>query len=202
MDDLFKILIWGIIIFAFLRPLFKKKQQDKNIPTTKSRTDNPGYGNLSVKEPEPAVLSQKNDDYDILRELQNMLKGDLKIPEQPKPQQVDPYDIYESHKIKDKDLNLTNDPRMNRGVEDQNPIGSRKTYDETIIDRKSISDKQKRVVDPKIEASAKEFERVLAGPRKRRAAITDFNRKLKNPSTVREYILFSEILGKPKALRR
>ncbi len=202
MDDLFKILIWGIIIFSFLRPLFKKKQQDKNIPANKSRTDIPGYGNLSDKEPEPAVLSQKNDDYDILHELQNMLKGDLRIPDQPKPKQVDPYDIYQSHEIKDQDLDLVVDKRMQREVQDKNPIGSRKTYDEIITDRKSISDKQKRVVDPKIEASAKEFERVLAGPRKRRAAITDFNRKLKSPSTVREYILFSEILGKPKALRR
>jgi hypothetical protein len=26
--------------------------------------------------------------------------------------------------------------------------------------------------------------------------------KIKNPSTLKEYIIFSEILGKPKALRR
>jgi len=26
--------------------------------------------------------------------------------------------------------------------------------------------------------------------------------KMKNPSTLKEYIIFSEILGKPKALRR
>ena len=62
--------------------------------------------------------------------------------------------------------------------------------------------KKRPVVDPKIEAGAKEFERVLAGPKQQRAAITEFNRKLKKPSSVREYILFSEILGKPKALRR
>ena len=204
MDDLFKILIWGIIIFSFLRPLFKKKEIPKQ--TQPSRKDANSAGNIDSVEQsmqkEGVAVTAKNDEYDILRELENMFKGNMKIPDQPKPKQVDPYDIYQSSEIKDKDLNLVVDKRMQREVQDKNPIGSRKTYDETIIERKSISDKQKRVVDPKIEAGAKEFERVLAGPRKQRAAITDFNRKLKNPRTVREYILFSEILGKPKALRR
>ena len=35
-----------------------------------------------------------------------MFKGDLKIPEPQKPKQVDPYDIYQSREIKDKDLDL------------------------------------------------------------------------------------------------
>jgi len=203
MDDLFKILIWGIIIFSFLRPLFKKKQQDKNIPTTKSRTDSPGYGDLSVKESEPAVLSQKNDDYDILRELQNMFKGNLKIPEQPKPKQVDPYNIYQSREIKDKNLDLVVDKRMQRNVGDQNPIGSRTTYDDNkISDKEVVVVKRTRVIDSKIEAEAQKFEKVLSGLHKKSIVQSEFIRKIKNPATIREYILFSEILGKPKALRR
>ncbi len=154
---------------------------------------------------ERVAVSQKQDEYDILRELENLFKGEIKIPEQQKPKQVDPYDVYQSHEIKDKDLDLVVDKRMQRNVEDKNPIGSRTTYDDkTVVDRinAAVRQKQTKIVDPKIEASAKAFERVLAGPRKQKAAIADFNRKLKNPSTVREYILFSEILGKPKALRR
>ena len=204
MDDLFQYLIYGIIIISFLSSFFKKKEPPKQTPLPKTKQpDSSSYNRKSV-ETEPNVLAQKNAQYDILRELENMFKGNLNIPDQQKPKQVDSYDIYESTEIKDQDLDLVVDKRMQRSVEDKNPIGSRATYDEKISDRTSGFDKQKqtRVIDPKIESSAQAFERVLAGPRKQRASISDFNRKLKNPSTVREYILFAEILRKPKALRR
>jgi hypothetical protein len=204
MDDLFQYLIYGIIIISFLSSFFKKKEPPKQTPLPKAKQpDSISYQQKSIKI-EPEVIAQKKNEYDILRELENMFKGNLPIPEQQQPKQVDSYDIYQSREIKDKDLDLVVDKRMQRNVEDKNPIGSRPTYDEKISDRKSGFDKQKqtRAVDPKIESSVQAFEKVLAGPRKQRASISDFNRKLKNPSTVREYILFSEILGKPKALRR
>jgi len=203
MDDLFQYLIYGVIIFSFLSSFFKKKEPPKPpVPGTKPRT-----ASQFPKEQSNVDLSQvsnKKDEYDILRELENMFKGNLPIPEQPKPKQVEQNVEYASHEIKDKDLDLVEDKRLQRNVEDKNPIGSRETYDEKMANRKAQLDlkRQQRIVDPKIEASAKAFERVLAGPRNQKAAITDFNRKLKNPRTVKEYILFSEILGKPKALRR
>ena len=205
MDDLFQYLIYGIIIISFLSSFFKKKEQPKQTPLPKvKQPDSISYQqtNTSV---EPEVAAKKNVRYDILREIENMMQGNLKIPEQPKPMQGDPYDIYQSHEIKDKDLNLEVDKRLQRSVQDYSPIGSRSTYDEAKISpRKTAPDRQRQVRTPdsKTEASAKAFEKVLAGPRKQRAAVTEFNRKLKNPRTVREYILFSEILGKPKALRR
>jgi hypothetical protein len=204
MDDLFQYIIYGIIIFSFLSSFFKKKELPKPpLPGTKPK-DSIAY----PKPPENVNLEtaiKKHDEYDILRELENMFKGNLKIPEQPKPKQVDTNDIYQSHEIKDKDLDLVIDKRMQRSVQDQSPIGSRLTYDERKLPVNKLSiDRQKkgRTVDDKIEAGALAFEKVLAGPLKQRTTITEFNRKLKNPSTVREYILFSEILGKPKALRR
>jgi hypothetical protein len=205
MDDLFQYLIYGVIIFSFLSSFFKKKEPPKQTPQKPAqKPESISYQQRSAKV-EPDIIAQKNDEYDILRELENLFKGEIKIPEQQKPKQVDSYDVYQPREIKDKNLDLVLDKRMQRGVEDKKPIGSRSTYDDKIVyDRKNVDAKQMlaRAVDSKIEASAREFEKVLAGPRKQRAAITDFNRKLKNPSTVREYILFSEILGKPKALRR
>jgi hypothetical protein len=204
MDDLFKILIWGVIIFSFLKPLFKKKEQQKEPPIPGTKPSGSASFPTQHKNADVVTASKKQGEYDILRELENMFKGNIKIPDPPKPIRVDPYDIYQSHEIKDKDLNLVVDKRLQRSVQDDSPIGSRPTYDDLkITNRKNVSDRQRepRKLDAKIEANAKSFERVLAGPRKQRAAITDFNRKLKNPRTVREYILFSEILGKPKALR-
>ena len=204
MDDLFQYLIYGIIIISFLSSFFKKKEPPKQTPVPRTQKPDSISYQQKIEKVEPNVIAQKKDEYDILRELENMFKGNLPIPEQQKPKQPQQYDEYNSREIKDKDLDLVVDKRIEREVEDKNPIGSRPTFDEKMIDRKTVLDKQRqtRVIDPKIEASAKAFERVLAGPRKQRAAISDFNRKLKNPRTVREYILFSEILGKPKALRR
>ena len=205
MDDLFQYLIYGIIIFSFLSSFFKKKEQPKqtSLPKIKQPESISYKQNSSSREPE--VAAKKDIQYDILREIENMMQGKIKIPEQQKPTQVDPYDIYQSSEIKDKDLDLVVDERMQQSVQDQKPIGSRATYDDKkSYDRKNVFSNQKptRAIDPKIEAGAKEFERVLASTRIRKAAITEFNSKLKNPRTVREYILFSEILGKPKALRR
>ena len=205
MDDLFQYLIYGVIIFSFLSSFFKKKEPPKQTPQKPAqKPESISYQQRSAKV-EPDIIAQKNDEYDILRELESLFKGEIKSPEQQKPKQVDSYDVYQPHEIKDKNLDLVLDKRMQRGVEDKKPIGSRSTYDDKIVyDRRNVDAKQMlaRAVDSKIEASAKEFEKILAGPRKQKAAVTEFNRKLKNPSTVREYILFSEILGKPKALRR
>lgn len=202
MDDLFQYLIWGIIIFSFLSSFLKKKEPPKQKPV--SRTQQPERP-VTVSQQdtgEDFASSQKNDDYDILRELENLFKGEIKVPEQPKPSPPVLEDVYKSREIKDKDYDKQVDSRMQREVQDKNPLGYRATYDETIADRKIASGRQIRKIDPKIEAGAKEFEKVLAGPRLQRQAITEFNRKIKNPKNIKEYILFSEILGKPKALRR
>jgi hypothetical protein len=204
MDDLFQYLIWGIIIFSFLSSFFKKKEPPKQktpLPRTKPQ-DSISYPKQTT-EVERVAVSQKQDEYDILRELENLFKGNTNIPTQNIPPQQQSRD-YIDREIKDKDLDLVIDPRMQRTVEDKKPIGSRVTYDDKNVPNRSLNDRQAqpRIINPKIEEQAKEFERVLAGPLKQRTAVTEFNRKLKNPRTVREYILFSEILGKPKALRR
>jgi len=205
MDDLFQYLIYGIIIISFLSSFFKKKEPPKQSPLPRSQEpDSISYQQKSTRV-RPEIAAKKNDEYDILKELEKMFGDNLNIPEQQKPKQADPYDIYQSHEIEDKNLDLVVDKRMQRSVQDQKPIGSRATYDDKIsYDRKNViaNQDQKRIIDPKIEASAKEFEKVLAGPRKQRAAINAFNCKLKNPDKIKEYILISEILGKPKALRR
>jgi len=207
MDDLFKILIWGIIIISFLRPLFKKKEQPQAEGSNKQRQRPIVKRTETVKQStsgESVLTSSKNDEYDILRELENMFKGEINIPQQQKQKQANQNVEYKSREIKDKDLDLVVDKRLQRDVEDKSPIGFRKTFDEKISDRKTLLEKpnQAKVISADVEANAKAFEKVLAGPRKQRAAVTEFNRKLKNPASVREYILFSEILGKPKALRR
>ena len=205
MDDLFQYLIYGIIIISFLSSFFKKKEQPKQKPLPqRQEPDSISYQQKSTSL-NSDVAVKKNEEYDILRELENMFKGNVKIPDQPIPRQADPYDIYQSNEIKDKNLDLVVDERIHQDVEDQKPLGSRTTYyDKENYGRSNVkvNQKQKRILNPKTEARAEEFEKVLESTRKRKASISEFNRKLKNPANIREYILFSEILGKPKALRR
>jgi hypothetical protein len=213
MDDLFQYLIYGIIIFSFLSSFFKKKVPPKQTPLPRNqKTDSDSYQPQSTKV-NTDVFAQNKDEYDILKELENLFKGETNIPQRQTPQSQRPQE-YVEREIKDKDLDLVVDKRMQRSVEQNASIEYKQSVEErnyiepkgTIEKRISVEEKwlnrKKATLDPKIEESAKQFERVLAGPRKQRAAISDFNRKLKNPRTVREYILFSEILGKPKALRR
>lgn len=207
MDDLFQYLIYGILIFSFLSSFFKKKEPPKQTPQKPAqRPESISYQQRGTKV-EPDIIAQKNDEYDILRELESLFKGEVNLPKQQLPKQTQ-YEEYADHKIEDKNLEIITDRRTLRNI-DQNPSVE---YKQSVEERNYIEPKgtveqtrwtrQKSKIDPNIEASAKEFERVLAGPKKQRAAVSEFNRKLKNPSTVREYILFSEILGKPKALRR
>ncbi|MDP2364446.1 MAG: hypothetical protein Q8M94_11845, partial [Ignavibacteria bacterium] len=150
---------------------------------------------------EPEVAVKKSEDYDILRELENLFKGEVNVPQQKNPQTQQSREYIE-HEIGDENLDKVSDARMQQNIEERRASDSKiKTERRSPVDQSKWS-RKKSNSDPKIEASAKAFERVLAGPRKQRAAITEFNRKLKNPANIKEYILISEILGKPKALRR
>lgn len=194
MDNLFEVLIYAIIIISFLSSFFKKKEQPKQTPSQQSqKPDSISYQQERTKF-EPEKISQKNEDYDIMRELENLFKGDIKIPEQ-LPQSSS----ETSSNVPDRNLDRTIGKRTVRKIEDRNYIENKATERRSSIDQRK---KEKVNVDSKIETRAKEFEKVLAGPRKQKASQTEFNRKLKNPANIKEYILFSEILGKPKALRR
>ena len=201
MDDLFQYLIYGILIFSFLSSFFKKKEPPKqtNVPRTKQPGSN-SYTQQKSKV-DSSVVSERQDEYDILHELENLFKGNANIPQQKVPPAQQSRDYIE-REIKDENLDFVADKRMQRKIEERHASDSKINLDRKTTLEQMSWNKKRPVIDPKIEAGAKEFERVLAGPKQQRAAVTEFNRKLKKPSSVREYILFSEILGKPKALRR
>jgi len=201
MDDLFQYLIYGILIFSFLSSFFKKKEPPKQSPLPKVKQPDSFSYPKQTSEVDRVAVSQKQDEYDILQELENLFKGNANIPKQSNPTLQQSRDYIE-HEIRNENLDRVSDSRMQQKIEERRASDLKiKTERRTPLEQNKW-ERKKSKVDPKIEASAKEFERVLAGPKQQRAAVTEFNRKLKNPSTVREYILFSEILGKPKALRR
>jgi len=201
MDDLFQYLIYGILIFSFLSSFFKKKEPPKQSPLPKVKQPDSFSYPKQTSEVDRVAVSQKQDEYDILQELENLFKGNANIPKQSNPTLQQSRDYIE-HEIRNENLDRVSDSRMQQKIEERRASDLKIMTERRTPLEQNKWERKKSKVDPKIEASAKEFERVLAGPKQQRAAVTEFNRKLKNPSTVREYILFSEILGKPKALRR
>ncbi len=200
MDDLFQLLIWGIIIFSFLSSFFKKKEPPKKTTPNRNHKADENISSRRNSSSVPEAITQKRDEYDILREIENLFKGEVNIPP-PQPRPVQKSYEHSETEIKDKNLDIADDRRLHRSVEEKEPIGFRETYDDKKTSRKAVL-RQSRTVSPKIEADAKKFEKLLSDKSKQKTEINNFNLRLKNHTAIREYILFSEILGKPKALRR
>lgn len=212
MDDLFQYLIWGIIIFSFLSSFFKKKEQPKP-PIQGNKTGSTSQYPREQKSIELSTAKLKKDEYEILKELENLFKTEMKIPQQPKSNSSFPQE-YSDHEISDRNIELENDFRIKKDVESYGSIEYRSSVEErssiesngAVEKRSSFEERNtsrsKIKPDKKIDAKAEQFEKVLAGLQKRTVSNSEFKMKIKNQVSIREYILFSEILGKPKALRK
>jgi hypothetical protein len=188
MDNLFEILIYVIIIISFLSSIFKKKKQQQQKPPIRQTQQDEYY---QAEQTEVSVpQTQSRGEYDILRELEDFFKvGDestvrkVPVPQQP----AESVPTLEEH-TKSEDWKT---PTESEHYVDQ--WERKKTEVKKIISS----------VDSSIEKKAAMFEESLE---RKESVYSSFalavKSKMKNPSTLKEYIIFSEILGKPKALRR
>ncbi len=137
------------------------------------------------------LKTQRKEEYDVLRELEDFFKVGEESTRQQIPVPVPP----EQPKI----------PNMEEHV--RTDSWHAKTESEHYVNewerKKSEVKKIISSVDSSIEKKAALFEASLD---KKDATFSSIalavKSKMKNPSTLKEYIIFSEILGKPKALRR
>lgn len=189
MDNLFEILIYVIIIISFLSSIFKKKQQPQKKPPVQQpqREDYYQSEKTEVSIPQP----QQKEEYDILKELEDFFKvGDestkIKLPT---PHEAQPENV----------------PTVDEHVSTEN--WKEETFSENI---KSEWDKKQEEVKKKISAIDSELKNkstiVEPSLERREAVFSTFavlvRSKLNHPDTLKEYVAISEILGKPKALRR
>ncbi|MBK9097746.1 MAG: hypothetical protein IPM14_06365 [bacterium] len=190
MDNFFEILIYLIIIISFLSSIFKKKKQQpqKKPPVQQPQRDD--Y--YQAEQPEVSIpQTQQKEEYDILKELEDFFKvGDeqteVKVPR--------PQETY-SENIPTADEHVSTETWKEDSISEN--IRSEWERKKEEVSRKLAK------VDSVIEKQAEMFETSLE--RKElvfsNLAIT-VRSKFSHPDTLKEYILFSEILGKPKALRR
>ena len=186
MDNVFEILIYVIIIISFLSSIFKKKKQQRQKPPAQ-QPQQEEYSQAEVSVPQ----TQPKEEYDVLKELEDFFKVGEESTRQQIPVPVPP----EQPTIPDMEEHIRTDPWHAR------------TESEHYVDdwerKKSEVKKIISSVDSSIEKKAALFESSLD---KKEATFSSIalavKSKMNNPSTLKEYIIFSEILGKPKALRR
>lgn len=184
MDNVFEILIYAIIIISFLSSFFKKK---KEVPKSNQEEQQNEVDDFQPQKSKPVIAQKKEvDDYDILREIEKMFK--METPQQPVPvpKKVEP--------IRRSQPTLKKDTR--KVASEHVATQSEHVYSKSVsYDGKSYkpAPKAKSVVnDEKYFPMSKP----VINP------FTDLKRKLRDPQTVRDFIIISEIIGKPKALKR
>jgi len=195
MDNIFEYLIYGFIIISFISSFFKKKKkislpEEQSHQTLLQRTDITEDKFIDI----PPSQEPKAEEYDILKGIESF------------------FDVGQSQQTQKK---VHTDKEMYEGAKDREnymPVPEKSFHTLTAsehtftdpwdVKRKEL-EKKKEKLRPEIEKRASEYEESLK--RKESAAteiIKDINERLKNPTSLKEYIIISEIIGKPKALKR
>ena len=195
MDNIFEILIYLFIIISFLSSFLKKKkkaaraqEQAQTQITDQQRVS----GELDVEEA-PKVQT-KGQDYDILKEFEDFFKVGERTEEAQIQPQIEPLEEADQTK-----------KEIRRVPEDS--FHTKTASEHTFIDpwdiKKSEIDKRKKSISSDIERQATAFEQHLKKPETSAMRISrKIKESMKQPATLKEYVIISEIMGKPKALKR
>lgn len=195
MDNFFEILIYLFIIVSFLSSIFKKKKPapEKPKPQAHQRTDEIEVSYSPEQEMEStSVKSSSTDEYDILKELEQFFKvGEPQNRPSPKPK---PPVTTQPVKVEQKKKTVLDSWKTKTESEHK--------YEDFWEKKSRDVAARKKEVDSLTSSKANKFEELL---NLKKSYSTAFERNIKNrlrhPSTLKEYIVISEILGKPKALK-
>ncbi|MFC2103704.1 hypothetical protein ACFLSS_04665, partial [Bacteroidota bacterium] len=191
----FQILIYIIIAISFISSFFKKKKR------VQPPTDDLQSGKLiqmdeQVIEPPPSP-KQKAEDFNIMKEFESFFNiEESSTPTTKKTEPVhDDKQVYEGVKNRENYIEVPEDS-----------FHKRTTSEHTFINpwevKKKEIERRKKSITPEIEERVSAYKESLI--KKESAAkeiIQNIKNRIQNPATLKEYIIISEIIGKPKALR-
>jgi hypothetical protein len=185
MDDIFQILIYIFIIVSFLASLFKKKEkpQDKRNEQTFKPT------------PQPRIETRpsQQEDNDILKEIEKMFKTNIPIPEKEKTFQKENLKIPSEHIKTDE---------WHQPTQQEHKITLSEHTTEMWEDKRKKADEKRKAVNEKIVRQAAMFEKHLTKTAGEKSEIRkNLIQRFKEPASLKEFIIFSEIIGKPKAVQ-
>jgi hypothetical protein len=209
MDNYFQIIIYLIIIFAFLSSIFKKKSKEEP-PKTSSDPTPP----VRRKPYTPGRTETKSqDEYDILNEIESLFKGEKTYPTQARRtdsdlEKAEMRRVPESEHTRDKEWHTEDSEWHSEDKEwhSESEEWHEESSKEHELDKSwhTITQfKRPAPIDAAIEKEAEKFERMLADRNKEIPyPFNELRKKLYSPETLQEFVVVSEIIGKPKYLRR
>ncbi|MCH7516236.1 MAG: hypothetical protein IIB08_03765 [Bacteroidetes bacterium] len=193
MDNLFEYLIYGFIIISFIISFFKKKKPLPKKPsdlTLHQRTDITEDKIIDI----PPLQEPKAEEYDILKGIESFF--DIGQPQQTETKVHTDKEMYEGAKDRENYIPVP-EKSFHTLTESEHTF-----TDPLDVKRKELEKREKKL-SPEIDKQAFDYEESLI--RKDSTAtgiIKNIKERLKSPSTLKEYIIISEIIGKPKALKR
>jgi hypothetical protein len=205
MEDFIQILIYLIIIVSFLSSLFKKKGKEptQQIPRRGRQPEVPDTYETSVKTEE--------EEGDIFREISDLFKTELPpSPETSKRRTTIEQrsgNIPTGSEHSAEEYERTESEHVSYETE-KSSIEHSPTYSEHNLDLSwhqptDWVKRKKPKIDAAVEKKADTFAKLLEQTRKSVTNVYSLkiHDTLKDPQSLREYFLISEIIGRPKALK-
>jgi hypothetical protein len=201
MDNLFEVLIYLIIIISFLSSIFRKKNKDLPKPTRQSPETKQRDFDFQVdqqnRSEQPGTYSSKENEYDMLKEIENLFKTETERKQESTVRPPVPGTRFETRSRQEHEPSEWNEPTITEHSQ---------TYSEHVSTESLKTEGTKIArkipkIDSKVAERAERFEKLL---RKKHEPDDKFvkiiRQKLANPRSLKEYIVMSEIIGKPKSL--
>ena len=207
MDDFIKILIWVIIIVSFGSSFFKKKKKEKSKAAQNPRQDpeiKPKIPQNEAPQSRNVINKEEIDSYNaMLSEIENLFKKDndsgtaisekMAMEDSPKAKTSDKTKI-QTHEAQK--MTTQYDPQWHKETASEHTL-----IDDWVKEEKALE--KKAAVDFNTEKKAKKItETVNQKPEPIGIFKHTIKEKLRHTETLKDYILMSEIIGKPKAKRR
>lgn len=178
MDNFFEIIIYLFIFFSLISSLFGKKKKKGEAPPssqTGQRTQPVPQQRTESRQTTTQTANKEVEEYDILREIENLFKMENEVEEAP---------VKETPKPVQKEI-----PRPQPKVE-RTRIESESKF------KSKYDDYKKPVIDKSIEEQAKRFELNYAKKKETNNYIYELKKKLREPKTLKDAIVLAEIIGK------
>jgi hypothetical protein len=193
MDDFFEILIYLFIIISFISAFFKKKKKSQQKQQAlDSQLNRQEQTQIPVQKTEPQVKEEL--EIDIFKDLEKFFNVDK--PQKETSEVHNDKGMYEGAKEREDYIAVPEESFHKK-------TSSEHTFVNPWDKKRKEIDKKVAKVDKSIEVQASKFEEHL---QKKESAASEISKKirtrLKEPSSLKDYIIISEIMGKPKSLSR
>lgn len=194
MDDFLKFIFIAFIVISFFRRFLKnaKPPETNTRKTPDVRDDNTvNY----PKEQDAATVQKSSDDFAILREIENMFKIESEQPANAEPVQSSRGKLttkIEEHSQRQSEVNQTPSEKTIKVQK----VDTSYTNSEHVI-----TEFKRPHLSKEVETRALAFERSMSEKKEDTSGLFNHNlrSKLSHPQALKDYIIISEILGKPKA---